>query len=138
MGVVGVAEAGAGDLVQVGCVVAVDDGVQLTPYVAYGVRQPLPLQTTEIGLIMIKPFTGVVWASAVPHQDNTAAETNIACAIERQRSLKFLMLLSPSVRYASVRARKKLPQILSVSVNQLTLGQHSDRYFAYSAGQGVE
>jgi hypothetical protein len=52
IGVVVVAELGAGDLVQAG-VPPVE--VQLTPYVA----QLLPLQT-EIGLIMTKPFTGVI------------------------------------------------------------------------------
>src|SRR5262249_51787958 len=91
IGVVVVAELGAGDLVQAGVPPAVVDGVQLTPYVA----QLLPLQT-EIGLIMTKPFTGLFWASAVPHQDNRAAEINIACAIARQRSLKFLILHLPS------------------------------------------
>src|SRR5215469_403612 len=85
-----VAELGAGDLVQFGEVVPLGD-VQLMPYVA----QLLPLQT-EIGLIMTNPFTGVVRASAVPHTRNAAAENNMTCAIERQRSFKFLMLCLPS------------------------------------------
>src|SRR5215469_1358157 len=79
-----VAELGAGDLVQFGEVVPLGD-VQLMPYVA----QLLPLQT-EIGLIMTKPFTGVV-PRAVPHTRNAAAENNMTCAIERQRGLKFPM-----------------------------------------------
>jgi hypothetical protein len=91
--VVVVAKLGAGDWVQTGLLVA---EVQLTPYGA----QSAPLQT-EIGLIMTKPFTGVVeanWANAVPLIKNAAAENNITCAIERQRSFKFLMLHLPSVR----------------------------------------
>jgi hypothetical protein len=84
-----VAELGTGDLVQFGEVVPLGD-VQLMPYVA----QLLPLQT-EIGLIMTKPFTGVVPASAVPRTRNAAAENNITCAIERQRSLKFPMFCLP-------------------------------------------
>src|SRR5215831_17975614 len=101
IGVVVVAKLGTGDWVQTGLLVA---EVQLTPYGA----QSAPLQT-EIGLIMTKPFTGVVvanWANAVPLIKNAAAETNIACAIERQRGLKFPMFCLPPLG-----ARKKAPQI---------------------------
>src|SRR5215472_8868950 len=87
IGVVVVAKLGAGDWVQTGFPVA---EVQLTPYGAQ-----IPLLQTEIGLIMTKPFTGVVeanWARAVPHTRSAAVENNIACPIARQRSLKFLML----------------------------------------------
>src|SRR6266481_4399377 len=94
IGVVVVAKLGAGDWVQTGLPVA---EVQLTPY---GAQSP-PLQT-EIGLIMTKPFTGVVWASAVLHARNAAAESDNPCANERQRSLKFPMLRLPSVRCVEI------------------------------------
>src|SRR5215469_5919713 len=87
IGVVVVAKLGAGDWVQTGFPVA---EVQLTPYGAQ-----IPLLQTEIGLIMTKPFTGVVWASAVPHTRKAAAGNSITCAIERQCGLKFPMFCLP-------------------------------------------
>jgi len=94
IGVVVVAKLGAGDWVQTGLPVA---EVQLTPY---GAQSP-PLQT-EIGLIMTKPFTGVVWASAVLHARNAAAESDNPCANERHRIFKFPMVLPPFVRWEKI------------------------------------
>src|SRR6266550_6501299 len=91
IGVVAVAVLGVRDTVQLGfpAVVPLVIVVQLAPN---GVQTPLT--HTEIGLITTKPFTGVgvvTWACAVPRTRNAAAENNIACAINPQRSLKFMV-----------------------------------------------
>jgi hypothetical protein len=101
IGVVVVAELGAGDLVQTGVPLV---EVHLTPY---GAQSP-PLQT-EIGLIMTKPLTGVFCASAVLH--TRKAENKIVCAIKPQRGFKFAMVRLPLVKCG------KMPQIFRSPVD---------------------